>query len=119
MAASVTINTSVQGTTRIITCVVNGGADIPSDIFLYENDNGVPGTFFAVCALSDYQRFQTYTGTPIPVFGNKYVKQTLGQKELDVNIDYSTVAPTFVQNCTDFRNAYLNFIAPTSQSYAL
>lgn len=119
MTASITINTSVNGNTRIISCVVNSGADIPSDIFLYENDNGVPGCFFAVCALSDYQRFQTYTGTAIPVFGNKYLKQTFGQKELDVNVDFSTVAPWFVTTCQDFRNAYLSFIAPTSQSYAL
>jgi hypothetical protein len=119
MTATVTINTVVNGTTRSITCTVNSGADIPSDIFLYENDNGQPGTFFAVCALSDYQRFQTYTGTTIPVFGNKYVKQTFGQKDLDVNVDFSTVAPTFVSNCQAFRNDYLNFTAPSSQTYPL
>lgn len=119
MSASITINTIVQGTTRSITCTVNAGSDIPLDIFLYENDNGVPGDFFAVCALSDYQRFQTYTGTAIPVFGNKYLKQTFGQKELDVSVDYSTVAPSFVSSCQSFRNDYLNFTAPSSQTYTL
>jgi hypothetical protein len=119
MSASITITTSVQGTTRIITCVVANGSDIPSDIFLYENNNGVPGTFFAVCALADYQRFQTYVSTPIPVFGNKYLKSTIGQKELPVENDYSTVAPAFVSNCQAFRNDYLNSTAPTSHTYPL
>jgi hypothetical protein len=119
MAASITITTAVSGTIRSITCTVNGGSDIPSDIFLYENNNGIPGDFFAVCSLTDYQRFQTYVSTPIPVFGNAYLKQTSGVKQLDVNVDYSTVGPTFVTNCQDFRNAYLNSIAPTSQTYTL
>lgn len=119
MAATITIDTVVQGTTRIITCTVNGGADIPSDIFLYENNNGVPGTFFAVCSLTDYQRFQSYSGGVIPVFGNKYLKQSFGEKQLDVNVDSSTVAPSFVENCKNFRNDYLNFTAPSSQTYTL
>jgi len=119
MTASVTITTTVQDTTRIISCTVNSGSDIPADIFLYENNNGVPGEFFAVCALNDYQRYQTYTGTPIPVFANKYLKQDFGQKELPVTTDFSTVAPTFVENCQAFRNDYLNSTAPISQTFAL
>lgn len=119
MSAAITITTAIDGTSRIITCTVNTGADIPHDIFLYENNNGVPGVFFAVCALSDYNRFQTYTGSAIPVFGNKYIKQTSGAKILNITDDYSTVAPTFIESCQAFRTAYLSSTTPVSHVYPL
>lgn len=119
MTASITITNTIEGSNRIINCTVNSGADIPNDIFLYENNNGVPGKFFAVCSLSDYNRFQTYVGSSIPVFGNKYIKQAFGQQTLSINDDYSSVVSSFVSNCQDFRTAYLTSTAPTSHIYTL
>lgn len=120
MSASITVTSSINGTDRIFACRVNGGADIPADIFLYENNNGVPGKYVAVCSLSDYNRFQTYDGvTPIPVFANKFIKQAVGTQILHVTDDYSTVAATFQENCQAFRTAYLNSTAPSSTVYNL
>ena len=119
MSASITVSTTFDTANRYITCTVNSGADIPHDIFLYENNNGTPGSFFAVCALSDWQRFPTYTGSPIPVFGNKYLKTTQGMKSVPIAEDYSTIEPMFVSNCQAFRNAYLGFVTPSSKTYSL
>jgi hypothetical protein len=54
--------------------VVPGG-DLPSDIFIVLNTGTSElGEHQGVCSLEEYQRFQTFTGTPIAKFGNKYLK---------------------------------------------
>jgi hypothetical protein len=71
-----------------ITAEVVVGGTLPLDIFIYENTGtNVLGEYMGVCNLEEYQRLQTFTGTAIPKFGNKYVKYPQAKINLDINDD--------------------------------
>lgn len=72
--SSMTINTVIDGDEYILTVGITPTDGIPTNIFSYENSGEGLGTYQAVCTLDEYKRFQTYSGTPIPVFGNKFIK---------------------------------------------
>lgn len=50
---------------------------LPAAMFLYENDGTTTlGPYYGVANLSEIQSRQIFTGTSIPVFGNRYVRYT-------------------------------------------
>lgn len=56
---------------------INSGGTLPLDIFMYTNSGTSSlGAYQGVCDLPQYQKYQTFASTVIPVFGNKYLKHT-------------------------------------------
>lgn len=71
-------NVGSDGNWQITANVLPGGT-LPLDIFIYENTGTTTlGQYVGVCNLDEYQRLQTFTGTAIAVFGNRFVKYTQG-----------------------------------------
>lgn len=106
-----------MGTLRITTSVVNnmwqlefameGTLDFPGDIFLYENTGTGLGPYFGVCSLSDYRKFQTYVnGVDIPVFGNKFIKHTIGVLTFAITEDPLVVKEKVIKDVKAFKAAY-------------
>ncbi len=78
-------------TWEIIATVLSGGT-LPLDIFVYENTGTVTlGAYQAVCSLDEYQRLQTFTGSAIVKFGNRFVKYTQAKINVDINDDVDQV----------------------------
>lgn len=120
MSATLLITTTTLQDQILVEASVGPGADIPSAIFLYDNTGTDQlGEFFAVCSTSDYQRFQEWTGDPIPIFANKYVRYTVGRKYLPLTGSASAVRIAMVENCKKFRLEYLGLTVPVTQSYNL
>ena len=93
----ITQNLGSDGRWEIIASVSPGGT-LPQDIFIYNNTGTTSlGSYVGVCELSEYQRFQTFTGAALPIFGNKYVKFTQG-KISDCPYDKLTQATTCLEN---------------------
>ncbi len=62
------------------------GSDIPPDIFIYSYAGGdTVVEYQGVAQLDDYHRLNTFTGTPLPVFGNKFVKTNQAKILIDIN----------------------------------
>jgi len=88
-------NIGSDGTWQITASLLPGGT-LPRDIFTWTNTGTSElGQYQGVCNLQEYQRFQTFSGTPVtPVFGNRFVKYTKG---VISNIPSSKL--TQVKNC--------------------
>lgn len=91
----------------LIVATVQPGADIPSDIFGYENNAGALGDYVGVCTLEDYKRLQTFTGTPIPVFGNKFLKYTEARHTVPLDSPVQTTIDKMTADLKAFRLAFL------------
>lgn len=108
MTTQVQITKTINGSNWVITAQVLSGADIPLDVFLYEN-TGTPdlGGYFGVANMQDYTRMQTWTGGTIPVFGNKYVKHTVANIILPVELSVTSVIANIKASVTRFKAEYL------------
>lgn len=107
MTASVSITKSVVNGSWLVVATVQPGADIPSDIFGYENNNGVLGGYVGVCTLDDYKRLQTFTGTPISTFGNKFLKYTEARHVVPLTSDVQATIDKMTADLKAFRLAFL------------
>ena len=56
---------------------------IPDNVFIYEN-NGTSslGAYQGVCGFDELQRLQVWTGSVIPVFGNRFVRYSRAESHL-------------------------------------
>ena len=71
------------------------GSDLPSHVFLYLNTGDTTlGDFQGVSSLSQLSRCQIWTGTPIALFGNKYVRSDVAKIVVD---NSTTTADAVVQ----------------------
>lgn len=107
MTASVSITKTVVNGVWLVVATVQPGADIPSDIFGYENNNGVLGDYVGVCTLEDYKRLQTFTGTPISVFGNKFIKYTEARHTVPLDSNLQATIDKMTLDLKAFRLAFL------------
>ena len=70
---------------EVVAYVVPGGT-LPTDIFIYSYSGGdTVDVYQGVTQLDDYHRFNTFTGVPMPTFGNKYVKTDRAKILIDIN----------------------------------
>jgi len=113
MTASVSISKTVVNGAWLVVATVQPGADIPSDIFGYENNAGGLGDYVGVCTLEDYLRLQTYTGTPISVFGNKFIKYHEARHVVPLD---SSVQATIDKMTADLKAFRLAFLAGSSST---
>lgn len=112
MASSLSFNTQLTQDKVEITCSVMPGGTLPQDIFIYENTGTTTlGNYIGVCNLDEYQRFQTFSGTKIPKFGNKFVKYTEAKVTIGLTDD-----PNIVINHISNTASFLSFAMsnPTS-----
>jgi hypothetical protein len=92
MASSLSVTTQITNDGNIeLTAEVTDGI-LPKDVFIYENTGDTNlGGYIGVCNLEEYQRLQTFTGTAIPMFGNKYVKYRQAKILLGLDDDITGV----------------------------
>jgi hypothetical protein len=69
------IVTQLEGDQYTITASILPGGFLPQNIFLYENTGTtVLGAYYGVCDTLELTRFQVFSGTAIPKFGNAFVR---------------------------------------------
>lgn len=108
MTTSVSITSGVQGNNLVVEAHLVTPADIPLDVFLYENTGTATlGAYMGVANLQDYQRIQVWTGAEIPVFGNKFVKHTQAHIILPLTVSAASVTSILKAGLTQFRTEYL------------
>lgn len=122
MSASLVVTTTIQNDQVVVEGVLGPNPDIPAAIFLYENTGTDKlGDYFGVCTKYDFERFQEWTGQPVEIFGNRYVRYTVGRKFLP--IENKSAAPSveknMVDSCKNFRLEYLGMSVPVTRSYNL
>jgi len=107
MAASVSISKTINNGAWLVVATVQPGADIPFDIFGYENKEGGLGEYVGVCTLDDYKRLQTFSGSLIPVFGNKYLKYTEARHVVPLDTSVQVTIDKMTADLKAFRLAFL------------
>lgn len=75
-----------------ITAHIEEGGSIPSSCFLFENDEGTLGEFYAVCSFENLSRPVFYEG--IPSFGNRYVRHNELVRQYSTELDADTFVTT-------------------------
>ena len=107
MTTTVTIVTTVEKDHYLITGQVNPGGTLPQEIFIYEN-NGEPslGTFWGTCSVSELGSIQIFTGTAIPIFGNRFVRSKDIKILVDLNAIPSAVVTALINNVKSLSASY-------------
>lgn len=107
MTTTITSTVQLNGDHWLVTLDVTAGGTLPQDIFIYENTGtSVLGNYYGTCSLSELTRYQTFTGTPIPLFGNRFVKYTQAKIVVDLGRDPNQVVATCIANITALSKAY-------------
>lgn len=115
MTTQVQITKFISSGNWIINAVVLSPADIPLDVFLYENTGTTElGGYFGVANMQDYTRIQSWAGDVIPVFGNKYVKHSVANIILPVELNANSVIENIKSSITRFKAEYLTGASETN-----
>lgn len=86
----VTVELSGDGWT-ITTTVVPGGI-LPAEIFVFENTGGADlGDYVGVCSFDEMKRIQVWVGTPVPKFGNRFVRAAQAKINVPLSADTKAV----------------------------
>lgn len=108
MTTSVIITTTITGSNLVVNASLSDPADIPRDVFIYDNTGTAElGQYYGVSNFQDYARLQSWTGTPIPVFGNKYVKHTEANIVLPLTVTKESISAKLKRDLTQFKLEYL------------
>lgn len=74
MSSQLNVTKDLENNQWVITAFVVPGGTLPADIFVYENSGTASlGTYYGVAGLNDLTRMQTWSGSAISKFGNKFV----------------------------------------------
>jgi hypothetical protein len=106
--SSLTINIDIVSGEYLLTASITSTGDIPTDIFLYENAGSGLGQYQSICTLEDFSRVQTYVGTDIPVFGNKFIKYTQAVIHIPLDRDPRSIKAKLIKDVQNFKAAYLS-----------
>lgn len=99
----------------VVTGEILTGSSLPLDIFLYLNTGTTSlGVYQGVANLGEYQRIQTFTGTAIPVFGNKFVKYTQAKIIACPNADLSKTVTNLTTNVQNLSTAFESAASTTN-----
>lgn len=108
MSSTLNLTTALVGDHWLISGGLVAGGTLPLEIFIYENTGtGILGDFYGTCNVQELGRLQIFQpGTPIPVFGNKYVR--FGQVKIEVPLDDdpAAVVSALVNNVKSLSAAY-------------
>jgi hypothetical protein len=105
---TLTVTIELQPDQYLVTASATGTTGLPSDIFTYENTGTTTlGDYYGVCSYKDYVRIQTFTGSVIPVFGNKFIKYPTASIKVPLTEDPNSVKAKIVADVTTFKNSFL------------
>lgn len=77
--STLNITKQLSNTQWVITATISSGGFLPLEIFVFENlGTNHLGTYQGIVAAVDLPRIQIFTGTPIPAFGNKFIRYGVG-----------------------------------------
>jgi hypothetical protein len=86
MPSTLNVTKTLSNSKWVITATISSGGILPLEIFVYENTGTTQlGSYQGVVAAVDMPRIQIFTGTVLPIFGNKFVR--FGTGTLYVNLD--------------------------------
>jgi len=106
MSNTLTINTSIIDDHWEITGTMSAGT-LPAEIFIYSNTgSNTLGDFVGVCSLSELSRLQIFTGTTIPIFGNKFVRTNTISIVTPLSSDTTIIVSTIVSSVNLLSTAY-------------
>lgn len=99
MASTINVITELQGDHYLITATVQAGGTLPREIFVYENSgSNTLGNFYGTCSVEELGRFQIFTGTAIPTFGNRFVRYQEAKIHVNLSDDPISVVNSLIKN---------------------
>lgn len=117
--SSLQITTQLQGDQWIVTATVLAGSFLPPNIFIYENTGtNQLGQYQGVCSKDELLRLQVWTGTPIPIFGNRFVRYSTAKIIIDAVANPETAPQSAISNLTSTASQLsqaLQAVASTTQ----
>lgn len=97
---------SIEGDNIVVTATVLPNSFLPTNIFIYENTGtNVLGDYQGICNTDELTRFQVWSGNPIPIFGNKFVRYGQAKIVLDIQGDVSRVVSNLITTATNLSTA--------------
>lgn len=120
MPSTLNVQTTVTGDHYLITGSLAVGSSLPLAIFIYVNTgDGTLGEYYGTCAVQEIGRLQPFTlGTPIPTFGNKYIRYDQIKIKVPLDENPSAVVTAIVKKVTELSLAYAAQLS-TSASYII
>ena len=107
---TLTITTDISASYQTLTAIISDPLDdndIPKSIFMYENTGSGLGSYQGVCTLKEYQRMQEYTGTNIPLFGNKFIRYNQAVLNLPLDRSITEAKDLLIFNVKSFKDQFL------------
>jgi hypothetical protein len=106
MSNTLIVNTALVNDHWEITATLSPGT-IPAEVFIHLNTaTNIKGDYVGICNLDELSRLQVYTGTPIPIFGNKYLRSDSVKIIVPIEADTSAIINTIVASVTTLSKAY-------------
>ena len=106
MSNTLTITTTLVNDHWSMTGSMSAGT-LPQEIFIYENTGAnVLGEYKGVCSLDEISKLQIFTGTTIPIFGNKFVRYGSLSITVPLNIVPTTVVGVILNSLSLLSTAY-------------
>lgn len=100
------ITTTLDGDQQTITATVLPGGYLPQDIFLYQNTGTTAlGDYYGVANTDELKRFQAWTETAIPKFGNAYVRYSSAKITLNAGDNAASVISNLTLGAQNLSNA--------------
>lgn len=104
--SQIQITTSLDGDKYTITATVLPGSFLPQNIFLYQNTGTTElGEYQCIADTDELTRFQVFTGTAIPKFGNAYVRYSSAKITLNAGEDAASVISNLKLSAQNLSNA--------------
>lgn len=106
MSNTLTINTALVNDHWEITGTMSSGT-LPAEIFVHQNTaTSTLGEYTGVCSLDELSRLQIFTGTPIPTFGNRFIRVSTFRIIIPISTNTTTIITTIVDSVNLFSTAY-------------
>lgn len=101
MSSQLQITTQLNNDLWTITATVIPGGTLPQGIFIYNNTGSdVLGPYIGVCNISELTRLQLWSGSVLPVFGNKFVRYSQAKINISIQEDLDSVIQNLINTAT-------------------
>lgn len=98
MANNLEVTKSIDGDEILITFRLTNDSTLPKPVFIFENlGTTTLGAYIGVASFNELFTRQEYTGTPIPVLGNAFVRYTEGRIKLSYTQNVDAVVGKIVE----------------------
>lgn len=112
--SSLTVKIDIINGGYQITGFITSTGDMPSDIFMYENSGTATlGAYQGVCTLDEYKNLQTFSGTPIPAFGNRFLKANSLVMNFPLSVDAVAIKAKIIADVKSFKASYTAALSTT------